>query len=129
MPVPTMANTSRIFQGDSKFCLAIIPGNSVDLSFWSPPYHVGKSYELQWTFEAMERPRISRVIHAHSKVVKPGGFMAINIGDILCFSDAGIPKFHTQTISEVKRSSVHNGRPNTGVSKLLLLTLAPTGTN
>ena len=91
------ANTSQIFQGDSKFCLAVIPGNSVDLSFWSPPYHVGKSYELQSTFEEWS-DLISRVIHAHSKVVKPGGFMAVNIGDILCFSDASIPKFQADNI-------------------------------
>ena len=42
--------TGRILQGDVIGHLAKIPAASVDLSFWSPPYFVGKSYERDWTF-------------------------------------------------------------------------------
>jgi DNA modification methylase len=88
------ANVSagQIVQGDARLVLADIPSHSVDLSFWSPPYYVGKSYERDWTFGEWQS-LLSGVIHAHSRIVKPGGFMAVNIGDILCFPDESIPRF------------------------------------
>lgn len=94
-------NTRQIFQGDSRFVLETIPDNSVDLSFWSPPYYVGKSYEREWSFDQWS-DLIRQVIHSHSRIVKPGGFMAINIGDILCFPDANIPKFQADNIRSKK---------------------------
>ena len=44
-----------ILQGDSRVLLPQFPKNSVDLSFWSPPYRVGKSYEQGLTFGQLSR--------------------------------------------------------------------------
>ena len=36
---------------------------------------------------------LSDVIKLHFTVLKPGGFLAINIGDILCFPDLEMPRY------------------------------------
>ena len=41
---------------------------------------------------------LSDVINAHSRIIKPGGFMAVNIGDILCFPDESIPRFQADNV-------------------------------
>ena len=41
----------RIINGDALQVLKEVPAETVDLSFWSPPYFVGKSYEKDLTFE------------------------------------------------------------------------------
>lgn len=87
----------EIVEADAREYLPLLPENSVDLSFWSPPYYVGKSYELDWTFEDWSS-LLTDVIQAHARVVRPGGFMAINIGDILCFPDEDIPKFQADNV-------------------------------
>ena len=89
--------TGRILQGDVIGHLAKIPATSVDLSFWSPPYFVGKSYERDWTFEEW-CDLLRDVIQAHTQVIRPGGFLAINIGDILCFPDDSIPRFQADNV-------------------------------
>ena len=38
------------------------------------------------------------MIHCHSRIVKPGGFLAVNIADILCFPDASMPKFQADNV-------------------------------
>ncbi len=91
----------EIVQADSRQFLAEIPADSIDLSFWSPPYYVGKSYEQDITFEEW-CGLISDVIRSHARVVKPGGFMAINIGDILCFPDESMPRFQADNIRRKK---------------------------
>ena len=88
---------NRILAGDASSRLAQLPEASIDLSFWSPPYHVGKSYERHLSFDDW-RELLRGVVHCHSGIVKPGGFLAINIGDILCFSDASIPKFQANNV-------------------------------
>jgi site-specific DNA-methyltransferase (adenine-specific) len=45
------------------------------------------------------------VISAHYDALKPGGFMVINIADILCFKDESIPKFQAMNLSH-QRSAV-----------------------
>ena len=87
----------RIVAGDARTLLPSLPAASVDLSFWSPPYYVGKSYERHLSFDDW-RELLRDVIHGHSRVVKPGGFLAVNIGDILCFSDASMPKFQANNV-------------------------------
>ena len=89
--------TREIVCADSRDYLRGLPAECVDLSFWSPPYHVGKSYEQDMTFEEWS-DLIADVISAHSKIVKPGGFMVVNIGDILCFPDESIPKFQANSV-------------------------------
>ena len=39
---------SRILCGDARHLLAMVEPETVALSFWSPPYFVGKSYERQF---------------------------------------------------------------------------------
>ena len=96
-----MIDVDRIIQADSCDALAKLPADSVDLSFWSPPYHVGKSYERDMTFEEW-KALISVVVRAHSRIIKSGGFMVVNIGDILCFPDESIPRFQADNIRRKK---------------------------
>ena len=74
-----------------------IPAGSVDLSFWSPPYFVGKSYERELTFDGWQK-LIAAVVAGHSRILKPGGFLAINIGDILCFPDPDMPRYQADNV-------------------------------
>ena len=91
-------------QGDNRDLLKLLPNDSVALSIWSPPYFVGKSYE-----EGLSVGEWSALLHAviaeHARVLKPGGFMAINIADILAFADDSIPRFQADVVS-TKRSQV-----------------------
>ena len=57
-----------IVLGDARRELQEIPDESIDLSFWSPPYYVGKSYERGMTFQDW-RDLIEKVIVAHSRIV------------------------------------------------------------
>jgi len=78
-----------------------IAPNSVAASFWSPPYFVGKEYEKGATYESWQSI-LKEVIQAHYQILKPGGFMIINIADILCFKDDTIPKFQAMNLSHQK---------------------------
>ena len=95
---------NRIVAGDAREELRKLPAASVDLSFWSPPYYVGKSYERHLSFDDW-RELLRDVIHCHSRVIKPGGFLAVNISDILCFPDVAMPKFQANNLRR-KTSSV-----------------------
>lgn len=75
-----------------------IQPESIALSIWSPPYHVGKNYEAGQTYEEWQI-MLEKVIQLHYTVLKPGGFLAINIGDILCFSDEDMPKIQAINVS------------------------------
>ena len=75
-----------------------IKADSVALSFWSPPYFVGKAYEKNETYETWQA-MLQAVIHEHFRVLKPGGFLVINIADIRCFKDESIPRFHATNVS------------------------------
>jgi site-specific DNA-methyltransferase (adenine-specific) len=81
----------EIHQGDARELVKLIEPESIALSVWSPPYHVGKSYEEDMTFEDW-RSLLSEVIAAHFVPLKPGGFLAINIADILAFKDPSMPR-------------------------------------
>lgn len=91
----------EIVNADARVYLRELEAQSVDLSFWSPPYYVGKSYEQDWTFEEW-CSLLEDVVAAHADIVKPGGFMVVNIGDILCFPDASIPRFQADNIRRKK---------------------------
>ena len=86
-----------IVRGDARRELLEIPDESIDLSFWSPPYYVGKSYEREMTFQDW-RDLIEEVIVAHARIVKQGGFMVVNIGDVLCFPDPAMPRFQANNV-------------------------------
>ena len=87
-----------ILTGDAREHLEGLAEASVDLSFWSPPYYVGKSYEQDLSFEGWQS-LLREVIAAHPRIVKPGGFMAVNIADILCFPDPSMPRFQADNVT------------------------------
>lgn len=90
-----------IYHARSEYKMLQIKPNSVALSLWSPPYFVGKEYEKEETFETWQA-MLKKVIENHTLALKPGGFMAINIADILCFKDEEIPRIQALNISNQK---------------------------
>ncbi len=88
---------NRIVTGDARDVLSRLPEHTVDLSFWSPPYYVGKSYEQHLSFKGWQS-LIRDVIWNHRTVIKPGGFLVVNIGDILCFADPSMPRYQANNV-------------------------------
>lgn len=92
---------NHIYNGDSRTLLKKIRPESITLSLWSPPYFVGKAYEKNLSFSDWE-DLLSEVIRLHFPIIKPGGFLTINIADILCFKDASMPKIMAENVSRRK---------------------------
>jgi site-specific DNA-methyltransferase (adenine-specific) len=86
-----------VYQGDARIFLTNIRPNSIALSIWSPPYFVGKSYEADSSLNEWQE-LLREVIRLHFPILKPGGFLAINIADILCFRDEAMPKIQAQNV-------------------------------
>lgn len=98
----TLDKVDQIYCGDVLDMLRNkIPDKHVDLSFWSPPYFVGKAYEKYLDFKNWQE-LICNVIKEHKRIIKPGGFMVVNIGDILCFQDTQMPRFQADNIKNKK---------------------------
>ena len=95
---------NRVYEGDARISLTHIRPDSVALSVWSPPYFVGKSYETHYTFADWQE-LLREVIALHFSILKPGGFLAINIADILCFRDDTMPKIQAENVRR-QRSNV-----------------------
>lgn len=95
---------NRIHCGDSAVMLRLIKKESVALSVWSPPYFVGKEYEKHLTYESWLL-MLQEVIQLHTLLLKDGGFMVINIADILCFPDENIPRFQAENLRR-RRSDI-----------------------
>jgi len=93
---------NSIHHGDCREVLDIIPAESIDLSVWSPPYFVGKQYEAYLENFEEWKNLLSETIKKHYRIMKPGSFIVINIGDILCFKDDEIPRFQTNVTSRKK---------------------------
>lgn len=89
--VKRLLNVNTIYCGDSCELLKYIAPDSIALSFWSPPYFLGKDYEKEVSYENWQH-LLKTVIELHSTILKPGGFMVINIADILSFQDEKMPK-------------------------------------
>jgi site-specific DNA-methyltransferase (adenine-specific) len=100
----TYLRPNEIYQGDARDLLPQIEPNSIALSVWSPPYFVGKEYEAYLTFEDWQ-DLLKTVIRLHFPLIKPGGFLAINIADILCFKDSEMPRVQAEAVNK-KRSPV-----------------------
>lgn len=100
----TYLNPNAIYEGDARQLIPQIEPNSISLSVWSPPYFVGKSYEADMTFEVWQR-LLREIIALHFPVIKPGGFLVINIADILCFKDLSMPKVQAEVLNQ-KRSPI-----------------------
>ena len=94
----------EIIHGDAVTTLKTFPSECVNLSFWSPPYHVGKKYEAGQSFEEWQT-LIKNVIFEHFRVLKPGAFLAVNINDILCFQDPQIPQIQAD-LSDKKKIKI-----------------------
>src|SRR5437763_16506704 len=94
----------KVHQGDAKLLLPTIEPNSISVSVWSPPYFVGKDYEAHLSF-ADWQSLLKKVIDLHFPIIKPGGFLVINIADILCFKDHSMPKIQSEAVGR-KRYSV-----------------------
>lgn len=90
--------------GDARALLRQIEPGSVALSFWSPPYFVGKSYERELAYDEWQGI-IRDVVALHYPVLKPGGFLAVNMADILAFPDPDMPRIQANVVSN-KRSNV-----------------------
>ena len=92
---------NTIYCGDARELLTKVHPASVALSFWSPPYFVGKSYEQFLTYDDW-KALLERVIRLHFGIIKPGGFLAVNIGDILAFPDPDMPRIQADNVSNKK---------------------------
>ena len=94
----------EIHAGDALELLPRIEPNSIALSVWSPPYFLGKEYEAHLDFDGWQA-LLSSVIARHFPIIKPGGFLAINIADILVFRDPAMPRIQADVVGR-KRSSI-----------------------
>ncbi len=99
---------NEIHCGDARSLLKRIRPESVALSFWSPPYFVGKSYERDLSFEDWQS-LLREVIRLHFPILKPGGFLAVNIADILAFPDPDMPRIQADNVSN-KRVKISRER-------------------
>lgn len=93
--------TNMIHCGDAPTLIDRIKEESIALSVWSPPYHVGKKYEEDMTFDDWKN-LLQKTIHAHFRILKKGSFLVINIADILCFRDAAMPKIQAPNIKMLR---------------------------
>lgn len=87
-----------IYCGQSQKLMNRIEPDSIAVSVWSPPYHVGKTYEKGQLYEEWV-DMLDTVIQLHFRVLKPGGFLAVNMGDILCFPDETMPRIQASNVS------------------------------
>jgi site-specific DNA-methyltransferase (adenine-specific) len=92
-----------IYQGDANELLKRVRPNSIAVSVWSPPYFVGKNYEKHLSFEDWQN-MLKNVIINHFPIIKPGGFLAVNIADILVFKDENMPKIQADAVHRKKIS-------------------------
>ncbi|HZP81073.1 MAG TPA: site-specific DNA-methyltransferase [Chthonomonadaceae bacterium] len=95
---------NEIHLGDARELLKEIEPESVACSVWSPPYYVGKEYEKYLSYEGWLN-LLKEVIKQHYPLMKPGGFLVINIADILCFPDETMPRIQAMNLRR-QRSSV-----------------------
>lgn len=88
---------NEIHEGDARQLLPLIEPDSVACSVWSPPYHVGKDYEKEMAYDDWVA-LLREVIRLHYPILKPGGFLVVNIADILCFPDESMPRIQARNL-------------------------------
>jgi site-specific DNA-methyltransferase (adenine-specific) len=103
-PAADYLKPNAIYHGDAQKLLPQIEPNSVAVSVWSPPYFVGKKYEEHLTFDEWQN-LLATVIQLHFPIIKPGGFLVINIADILCFKDPTMPRIQAEVVHQ-RRSPI-----------------------
>jgi site-specific DNA-methyltransferase (adenine-specific) len=96
---------NEIHHGDAGDLLPQIQKNSIACSVWSPPYFVGKHYEAYLEDFAAWKSLLRRVIRLHFDIIRPGGFLVINVADILCFPDPRMPRIQAENVDR-RRSRV-----------------------
>jgi len=96
----------QIYCGDARALLPRVPTETMALSFWSPPYFVGKSYERHMTFEQWCQ-MLAEVIRLHYRPMRLGGFLVINIADILCFPDPNMPRIQASALNTKRCRITH----------------------
>lgn len=100
--VMTMSlNINEIHLGDARELLPQIEPDSIACSVWSPPYHLGKDYEKDISYDGWVN-LLTEVIGLHYAILKPGGFLVVNIADILCFPDESIPRIQAMNVTRHK---------------------------
>jgi site-specific DNA-methyltransferase (adenine-specific) len=100
-PIANPLKVNAIHDGNASELLQRIEANSIAVSVWSPPYFVGKNYEKHLTFESWQN-LLKNVITNHFPIIKPGGFLAVNIADILVFKDGNMPRIQADAIQRKK---------------------------
>lgn len=70
----------RVFQSSSE-AMSDLPDNSVALMVTSPPYHVGKEYDSDGSYESFLQ-MLARVLAETERVLEPGGRVAINVANL-----------------------------------------------
>lgn len=88
---------NKIYHGEANQVMSKIDDESIDLSIWSPPYFIG-DYKEENSFPDW-KGMVSESIRHHARILKPGGFTAINIGDILAFEDEEMPAVQWNKVS------------------------------
>ena len=116
-----------IYQGDVRDLLPNVAPESLALSFWSPPYFVGKSYEEGLNFRQWQN-LLRETIAGHFDAIAPGGFLGVNIADILAFEDPDMPRIQADNVSakkvKITREQVLNAQQaNPGFDKYQLAAL------
>jgi len=96
---------NQVYLGDAREYLKKIKPDSIALSVWSPPYFVGKKYESYLRKFEDWKDLLKDVIGLHFPIIRPGGFLVVNISDILCFKDISMPRIQAEAIS-MRKSSV-----------------------
>ncbi len=94
----TWLEPGEVYLGDVRELIAQIQPESIACSVWSPPYHVGKEYEKGQSFDDW-KTLLHTTIAAHQRILKPGGFMVINIADILAFPDEKLPRIQAPNVA------------------------------
>jgi DNA modification methylase len=94
-------SANEIYLGDARELLQLIEPDSIACSVWSPPYHLGKDYEKDISYDEWVG-LLSEVIRLHYPILKPGGFLVVNIADILCFPDESMPRIQAMNLSRHK---------------------------
>lgn len=122
-----MLSPNEIYEGDARELLRQVRPESVALSYWSPPYFVGKSYEADLDFADWSN-LMRETIEGHFPVIVPGGFLAVNIADILAFEDPDMPRIQADNVSakkvKITREQVLDAqRANPGFDKYQLAAL------
>jgi site-specific DNA-methyltransferase (adenine-specific) len=101
MKVNDFLQKNKIYQGDTKELIKELEPESIALSFWSPPYFVGKEYEKDATFESWQL-LLKETIEGHVNALKSGGFLVVNIDDILAFPDPEMPRIQAPNMSKLR---------------------------